>query len=213
MEINVVSTGSKGNAVIISGRIMIDCGVSWKLLAPFVGPLKLVLLTHIHSDHLKKTTIKRLVKERPGLRYGCLSYLAPALVDYGVPKSQIDVLTDRAINTYGIANVIPFELTHNVPNCGYKIEMDGEKLIYATDTNNLNGITARNFDYYLIEANYEDAEIQERIRQKEEAGEYVYEKSVIRNHLSKAKADAWLAENAGPNSKFLYMHRHEEARS
>lgn len=51
MTYNIISTGSKGNAVVINGRILIDCGVPFKALEPVKKDLRLVLLTHIHSDH------------------------------------------------------------------------------------------------------------------------------------------------------------------
>ena len=29
MDYTIISTGSKGNCVIIGGKVMVDCGVSW----------------------------------------------------------------------------------------------------------------------------------------------------------------------------------------
>ena len=49
MNFEVVATGSKGNAVIINDEILIDCGVAFKKIEPYVKKLKLVLLTHVHS--------------------------------------------------------------------------------------------------------------------------------------------------------------------
>ena len=51
IDYNIISTGSQGNAVVIEHKILIDCGVSFKALAAEYRTLKLVLLTHIHSDH------------------------------------------------------------------------------------------------------------------------------------------------------------------
>lgn len=210
MRYNIISTGSKGNAVIIEDIILIDCGVSFKALKPYYKNIKLVLLTHIHGDHFKKATIKRLAAERPSLRFGCGRWLAQALVDCGVPKRNIDILDADKMYGYGVCNVIPVSLTHNVPNQGYKIHFGAAgKLIYATDTNNLNGITARDYDLYMIEADYEDTEIQERIRAKESAGEYAYEYDVLKNHLSKQKADDFIYANIGAKGEYIYMHCHE----
>ena len=55
---NIISTGSDGNATILEDFVLIDCGVPYKALEPYVPKLKLVLLTHIHSDHFQKRTIK-----------------------------------------------------------------------------------------------------------------------------------------------------------
>ena len=74
------------------------------------------------------------------------------------------------------------------------------------------GITAKNYDLYMIECNYEDEEIRDRIRQKEAQGIYAYEYHVLENHLSKQKCDEFLVKNAGPKSRYIYMHQHEERR-
>lgn len=73
MTYNIISTGSKGNAVVINGRILIDCGVPFKALEPVKKDLRLVLLTHIHSDHFNPRTARALSKERPALRWGAAS--------------------------------------------------------------------------------------------------------------------------------------------
>lgn len=208
IEYNIISTGSKGNAVVINKIILIDCGVPFKALKPYVKDIKLILLTHIHGDHFNKRTIKKLASERPTLRFGCGKWLAEALVECGVSKKNIDILEFDTMYGYGACNVIPVSLSHNVPNCGYKIHIGGKKIFYATDTNNLNGIAAKNYDLYLIEANYEDAEIKERIDNKKVNGEYAYEIQVLDNHLSKAKCDDFLYSNMGSNSVYVYLHQH-----
>jgi Cft2 family RNA processing exonuclease len=205
---NIISTGSQGNAVIVNSVILIDCGVTFKAIRSFSKNIKLVLLTHIHSDHFKTTTIKILARERPTLRFACCSWLVKPLIDCGVVKSNIDVLELNKMYGYGICNIIPVPLVHNVPNCGYKIHFPKGKVFYATDTNNLNGITARHYDLYLIEANYEDEEIKERIQEKREKHEFVYELQVIKNHLSKEKCNDFIYKNIGTGGEYVYLHSH-----
>lgn len=204
----IISTGSQGNAVVINKIILVDCGVNFKALEPYYRALKLVLLTHIHSDHFNKTAIKLLARERPTLRFACGKWLVNDVIACGVAKANIDVLDYGVMYNYGVCNVIPVPLVHDVPNCGWKIHFPIGKVIYATDTNNLNGITARNYDLYLIEANYIDEEIQEKIREKEANGEFVYEHRVLRTHLSKAKCDNFIYSNIGPSGRYVYMHCH-----
>ena len=211
IKYNIISTGSKGNAVVFEDKVMIDCGVTFKALEPFYKNLKLILLTHNHSDHFKKRTIHKLAIERPTLRFACCRWLVPALVDCGVDKSNIDVLDFDVMYGYGICNVIPFYLTHNVPNCGYKVHFgNAGKLVYATDCNNLNGVSAKGYDLYMIEANHEEAVIQEKIKQKKADGMYAYEQQAARNHLSKEKADNWLYQNMKSSSIYIYMHCHQD---
>lgn len=207
---NILSTGSKGNAVIIHDFVLIDCGVPYKLLEPHVPGLKLVLLTHIHSDHFRPSTLRRLAQERPTLRFACGPWLASDLASAGIPVSNIDILTPDVMYGYGPVNVIPVSLVHNVPNCGYKMHFRDGKVFYATDTNNLNGIFARNYDLYMVEANYEDEVILQKIAEKQAAGEYAYEVQAMHNHLSKAKCDDFIYKNIGPQGTYVYLHCHED---
>ena len=194
IDYQIISTGSKGNAVVVNKTLLIDCGVTYKSLLPYVHDLRIVLLTHRHSDHFNKTTVKKLIRERPTLRFGCGRWLVPLLYDAGVPAGSIDVLYDGKIYTYGKSfNVIPVPLSHDVPNQGYKILFPtGEKMIYATDTGNLNGITAWHYDLYLIEANHDEEEIKRKIKEKEVEGIYPYEKRAARYHLSIQKANDFI---------------------
>lgn len=210
MDYNIIATGSAGNAVVINGQILIDCGVSYRSLAAVRQGLRLVLLTHIHSDHFKPQTIGRLAHERPLLRFACCRWLVRDLLAAGVGKANIDVLDIGKLYDYGAFSVAPVQLYHDVPNCGWRVFMNGEKLFYATDTNTLEGISAKGYDLYMVEANYEDAEIRERIRQKQADGQYAYESGVLHTHLSKQKCDDFIYENIGKNGAYVYLHQHRE---
>ncbi|PWM26749.1 MAG: hypothetical protein DBX48_04335 [Limosilactobacillus fermentum] len=205
---HIISTGSKGNAVVINHSILIDCGVPFKDVVPFIQRLKLVLLTHIHSDHFRPSTLRRLSCERPLLRFACCRWLVADLVEAGVSARNIDILDPGVMYGYGICNVIPVRLVHNVPNCGYKIHFPTGKVFYATDTNNLSGITAKHYDLFMVEANYEDEVIRKKIQEKRAAGEYAYEVQAMQNHLSKAKCDDFIYRNIGPGSEYVYLHGH-----
>lgn len=208
MTYDVLGTGSTGNAVIINDNIMIDCGLPYKSIRSNVRKLKIVLATHAHSDHIKKATVKKLAKDRPSLRFACCDWLVQVLVDCGVNKSRIDVLEIGQLYSYGTFEVSPVKLYHNVPNCGYRIFIGDEKLFYATDTGTLEGIEAKDYDLYMVECNYEDEEIQERIQTKQDAGEYAYEYDVIGNHLSKKQCDEFIINNIGSKGKYVYLHQH-----
>lgn len=212
MTCNVLASGSKGNAVIIGGGTLIDCGVPFKLLEPYVSRLRLVLLTHIHGDHFNPATLRRLHMERPALRFGCCEWLVKPLVDAGIPPRCIDVYMPDYGYSYVDLTVSPFTLTHDVENCGYRLEAcNGKKIIYATDTATLEGISARDYDLYLVEANYTEAEMEERIKRKIESGEFIYEYRAAAGHLSQEQTEAWLAQNATPGkSKVIYLHKHHD---
>ncbi len=206
----IIATGSKGNAVVLNTTVLVDCGVPYKAMESFVRGLKLVLLTHIHSDHFRPSTLRRMAFERPTLRFACCRWLAAGLAAAGVPARNIDVLEPEIMYRYGICNVIPVPLVHNVPNCGYKIHFPAGKVFYATDTNSLNGITAKHYDLYMVEANYEDDEIRARIAEKKATGKYPYELQAMHNHLSKAKCDDFIYRNIGPGGEYVYLHSHAD---
>jgi len=206
----VVSTGSHGNAVVINKKVLIDFGVSYKKIEPYMDDLKIVLATHSHGDHFKASTARLMSLNKPLLRFGCCGWMKNFLTGAGVVERQIDVYKPNVLYDYKAFSVIPFEVLHDVPNCGYKLFFPGGKVFYATDCGNLNGVTAKKYDLYLCEANYEDEEIQARMDAKRAEGKYAYEQRAMRFHLSKKQADSFIYRNAGPNSEYVYLHCHED---
>lgn len=215
MTCNVIATGSSGNAVLLNDSVLVDCGVPFKALQPYLRGLRLVLLTHRHGDHFKVETVRRLAQERPTLRFACCPWMVEHLLQAGVSAKHIDVCGIGAGICYGGNFTFePFQLFHDVDNCGWKIQMGEERMLYATDTGTMDGVKAGGYDLYMIEANHTQAEIEERIQRKLESGEFIYEYRAAVGHLSREKADAWLAENAIPGkSKVVYLHGHKEAES
>lgn len=205
----ILGSGSKGNAVIID-NILIDCGVSYKKLEPYIRQIKAVCMTHSHKDHLQPATVKRLAKERPSLWWICGEHLTGDLLTCGVRAAKIVPLRNGEKCRLNQFSAEVFRVYHDVPNVGYKLNLGGTRIFYATDTSTLDGIEAKNFDLYLIEANYGEDEIRERIRQKKADGLYCYEERVLKTHLSREQAEKWLAENAGQDSAYMFVHMHEE---
>ena len=152
MNYKIISSCSTGNAVIIRDIVLIDCGVTFKRLEKYYKKLKLVLLTHIHSDHFKKETVKRLAQERPTLRFACCEWLLKSLLDCGVDRKNIDVVEIGTRYGYKLFKIVPIKLYHDVLQCGYRILFNDYKVIYMTDTKTVEGISAKNYDLYLIEA-------------------------------------------------------------
>lgn len=213
MTFDVISTGSKGNAVLIENHILIDCGVLFKALRPHVGALRLVLLTHEHGDHFIASSVYRLHSDRPSLRFGCCEWMVGHLLAAGVSKRSIDVYDPGREYRYGNGLIIrPEALFHNVPNCGYHIHIGGESLFYATDTGTLDGVTAKGYDLYLVEANHTKADIVARAEAKWARGEYAYEFKAAENHLSLEQTEDWLYQNMGPRSQYAFLHGHEESK-
>lgn len=126
-------------------------------------------------------------------------------------RRQIDVLRDGHTYQYGNRVVVsPVPLVHDVPNQGYKLHIGRERCIYCTDTANLHGVSAPNYNLYLIEANYDEEEIAQKIADRKAAGEYAYERRVTRTHLSVQQCDDFIYSNIGTCGQYIYMHQHEE---
>lgn len=220
MTYDILATGSSGNAVVINGEILIDCGVPTKRLreSRYIKSLKLVLLTHEHGDHFKPATVRALHKERPALRWCCCEWMVPHLREAGMDKRAIDIFDPGLLKVCdkGRFCIKAELLVHDVPNCGWKIHIhdpvgsDGDSLFYATDTATLDSVSACCYDYYLIESNHTQAEIEARIEDKLSRGEFAYETRAARNHLSQEQAKEWLAQNAGPNSRCVFLHQHKD---
>lgn len=207
---NIIASGSTGNATIIDNKILIDCGVPYTSIKKYVKYLKLILLTHIHTDHFKKSTIKRLAKDRPSLRFGCGSFLVGDLIKCGVKPKQIDVYDNDKKYSYSDFYIKSFKLYHNVLNVGYKLNLNGYKVIYATDTNKIDTI-AKGYDLYLIESNFDEEEITKRIEDKLNNNEkYIYEYSVLENHLSKQKCLNFIYDNIDEKGEYIFMHQHKK---
>ena len=199
---NLISTGSKGNCIIYHDTIAVDLGVPYSKIETFKNSLQIVLLTHIHGDHFNIQTIKKLSFERPTLRFACGEFLAKFLV--GI--KNVDVLESGKVYDYGCFKICPITLYHDVPNFGYRIFKDNHKTIHATDTAHLEMITAKDYDLYAIEHNYNEDTIFESIKIKKDIGEFAYQNGSINTHLSEQQARDFIFKNKGENSKVLRLH-------
>ena len=99
---------------------------------------------------------------------------------------------------------------HDVPNVAIHIEINGEKLIYATDTSSLDNVDAKYYDYYLIEGNYKEEELEKRKEEKMANGEFVIEDRIKNSHLSYEQCIKYFLENSKESSVLEVMHQHRE---
>lgn len=49
MTFDVIESGSSGNAVVLNDTILLDCGVAYKKIEPYIKGLQLVFISHCHS--------------------------------------------------------------------------------------------------------------------------------------------------------------------
>lgn len=138
--------------------------------------------------------------------------MAPLLVMERVTPKRIDIIPDNTWMDYKALRLqVKRQGTlHDVPNCCWHIRLDdGKQVFYATDTGSLEGIEAKGYDLYLIEANRDREELDQTIREKRDRGEYSYEYRVIGTHLFREQAEEFLANNMGEQSRYLFLHKHK----
>lgn len=210
MTYQIINSGSDGNCIILNNEIMLDIGVSFRKIEPYYKDIKIVFISHIHRDHFNKRTIKTLASKRPAVRFCVGQYLVQDLLECGVNKNNIDILKIGTRLNYGRFSFQPLKLYHDVDNFGCRINVETKKAIYITDTKHVDGIIAKNYDLYLIEANYGEDEIRERIRQKEEQGGFINEYRTMETHLSVEQATEFLLQNMGDNSEYQFIHQHKD---
>ena len=155
MKFNIIASGSKGNATIISYKqtnILIDMGISLTRLneglSEFgleVKDINAALFTHDHADHINgvKFLSPKIMYALRGTLDSSLSHVIEPFIPF----------------TVGDFKITAFPTSHDATNpCGFILEAGGEKLTYVTDT----GVfleeskdIAGNPDYLIIESNHD----------------------------------------------------------
>lgn len=210
MKYEIIQTGSTGNCTVLEDVLALDMGVAFKKVAPCMRDLQLVFVSHEHGDHFKESTIRNLARSRPMLRFCGGEFLVQKFLDAGVPPRNIDILEIGMTYDYGVFKIEPIPLNHDVPNFGLRVFMKGQKAVYIVDTGHLEGVEAKGYNLYLVEANHTTAEIEARTAEKLSAGEYSYEIRAAENHLSYEQTIEWLTENMDSRGIWVPMHQHVE---
>jgi len=211
MEYEILGTGSSGNCVILD-NIMLDCGLPYKQVKQYLKDIKLIFISHKHSDHLNKSTIKKIAYNHPTIKFLVAFYLVDLLLELGVEKKNILTIDLEKWYNIGIANVKFEPLFHDVPNVALKVQKGDEKVIYIVDTNSVEHIEAKDYNLYMIEANYiDEEELENRIKKDYEDGlTYSHYERVQKTHLSQLKAYNWLQKNMSKESEFVFLHAHKD---
>lgn len=205
--IKVISSSSRGNAILYNNITLVDIGVPYSKIKPFKG-IQVIFLTHTHGDHLNLATLKRIAKERPKIRIACGVWMLEKLK--GI-KNNIDILEFGKWYDYGLFKVAIGKLYHDVPNCFYRFDFNGYKIFHATDTAHLEGIGAKDYDLYALEHNYCEEKAQQIIEEAMMNGEFTHVSQSINSHLSVQQAHEWLLKNMKKDSKVVRLHESSTA--
>lgn len=204
MNYKVIASGSDGNAVLYFNCMLVDCGVPFNAIKPYLYSIRLILISHEHGDHLNLNTLTRIAFERPALRIGAGSFLSDKLKNF----RNVDLYEIGKVYDYGNYSVSPVKLYHDVPNFGYRIisKQPEYKILHATDTAHLQGIEAKNYNLYALEHSYDEDVISSIIEEKQANGFFAYEKGVVNSHLSEQQTRQFIFNNAGLEYEVLRLH-------
>lgn len=218
MTCDVIATGSKGNAVLLNGRFLFDCGVPFNVLKGHLKGIQVVFLTHIHGDHFQKRTISKIHRVRPSIRFVCgRNLLVPLCCECGVSLENVILCEPgKQTSVYWGPEYIEFQcfdLIHNVGNVGWVVKVVGGSepgtAMYATDTQYI-PVNMPGLDLYMVECNYHVDELKKRREKKISEGKFLYEDTVEAAHMSHETVTAWLGQNAAAHSQVVFLHQHIE---
>lgn len=216
MTCDVIATGSKGNAVLLNGKYLFDCGVPFGKLKSALKDIRVVFLTHRHGDHINKEAIRRIHNHRPSVLFACgRNLLVPLCGECKVdPGNVILCEPGKPIDVHWGPESIEFQcfdLIHNVENVGWVVSVQQGELsgtaMYATDTQYI-PVDVPGLDLYMVECNYHVEELEQRRAEKIAAGLFTYEDNVVASHMSADTVKEYLSRNAGPNSQVVFLHQH-----
>lgn len=195
----VLFSGSKGNCVVIDD-IMIDCGVAFKKIKEYLYDIKYLLITHIHSDHLNKATIRQIKKKFPRITIIGNYEVAQTIEVDMICNANFEVETEDY-------KFLPFECVHDVLCYGFTWEKGSQSIIYATDTNTLKHAPKKIYDYFFIESNYDEYKLEQALKSKK----YKYDIHLgAQRHLSTKDAKTFFYINRrNIDSQLIELHKSE----
>lgn len=153
IKYEILSSGSKGNCVIIND-VMVDCGIPFTRMKGKLYDIRYLLLTHIHSDHIKPSTLQRIKELFPKIT---------VIGNYEIAQNYgVDLISN---SNYSLETehytFLPFECVHNVVTQGFTWSVEDQNIIYATDTSSLKYAPKGLYDYLFLESNHDDKKLRE----------------------------------------------------
>lgn len=197
MNYKILSSGSKGNCVVVND-VMIDCGLSFNKIKEELYNIKYLLMTHVHGDHLKLKTILKIAALFPRIQI-IGNYEVNEIFNCNyIANAGFDVVTDDYIFT-------PFQAVHDVLTYGYTWNFEGNEIIYVTDTSNLNAAPKKKYDYFFLESNHDEKKL-EAIRNEQHGSYNPYLSG--KRHLSTQQAKAFYYQHRrNSESELIELHK------
>lgn len=218
-KINIINTGSNGNAILIDDAIMIDCGLPFKTLKEYnILDLDVLFITHRHGDHLNMSVLRNIDKLRPWNKLSSMIYTNKDVAE----KINTDKkLQDKVKNIIAhgdifeitannkIYKVEVFKCAHDVENTGFVFtNEENETLIFATDTSTMKYAPNMLYDYIVVEGNYDEV----KLKTDQLSDNYEVRRRAFRNlrHLSIQQFEDFVTNYSKPDSEVWQLHESNE---
>lgn len=201
MQYQIISSGSKGNCVIIND-VMVDCGLSFKAIKQYLYDIKILLITHAHSDHVNRKTIAAIKKQFPKIKI---------VGNYEVhQKHGTGVICNAGYETViKPYRFYPFIAPHDVLCYGYAWTFEDQNIIYCTDTYSMeNAPSDRKYDYIFLESNYDEAKMKTIDGNSNKYG-YNVVRSAMRHLSTKKCKEFYYMNRRNKDSKLIELHKSE----
>jgi phosphoribosyl 1,2-cyclic phosphodiesterase len=205
MNYELLGSGSEGNSIIYKDNILVDVGLPFNKIEPYLKRINIILLTHKHGDHFNESSIIRIGREYPNILMVAPESLYSEFKNLNYAGKSLIVKEGQKFK-FGDTLFECFKLFHDVSNVGWKINKKGFKIIHATDTGSIDHIEAKDYDLYAIEHNYDEEIIKKAIMQKAYDGVFAYEVRSKEYHLSFQKASDWILSQKKDDSEILMLH-------
>lgn len=193
MKVKVLGSGSSGNSYLLEDKdgnqLLLECGLKYEQIAPYLNfeKLWLVLCSHSkHSDHSK--CLDKFKEELPYNTYSS------------------DNLVDNDLIGAGGWLVKAFKVWHNVDCFGFLIFNTKEKktIVFATDTTALpNQLSDKPYDLMMLECNYNFDKVIENARE----GKLVNDG--YKNHMALENLTQWLSTRECKPKNLMAIHLSE----
>lgn len=163
MEIQPLSSGSKGNAIFVSDgctNVLLDCGISMAEIHKrcMFKKIDFCVISHSHKDHCRSA--------KDWLRFGTKCIMSHETAEeINASGYCVERISDLVEYTFGTFKMMAFELQHDVKNYGYVLTSTHtkERLVYITDTSYCK-YKIPDVNYYCVECNHVKSILDENVK-------------------------------------------------
>lgn len=207
-DVEILSTGSKGNCVVIDNHIMIDAGIPKKRIVDGdqydLNNLDVLFVSHKHKDHAHLPMVRWAIKE--GIRVHLPQDVITALVEEGridvrpYLNSTVFIHEDQTTHTIGDVTIHLHPQKHyDIVNYAFVLEKTEDevlyRLLYSTDLDTIHPtevgpglVDLGMFDTILLEGNYDGTWLRDYINVAISSVDNDMDTGI----LTDAELDAWV---------------------